>query len=150
MKKAIVIEIICFLFILLFIYAALMKLLDVEKFTVQLGQSPLLMAFAGWIAWVVPITELIVATMLIFSRFRLIGLYASFTLMTMFTVYIIVILTYAQHVPCSCGGILEDMGWTEHLIFNTGFVLLAIIGIVLINKQEKQELETDSKIHYAS
>jgi uncharacterized membrane protein YphA (DoxX/SURF4 family) len=139
MKKQIIIEIISFLFILLFVYAALMKLRDVEQFVAQLGQSPLLMAFANWIAWVVPIVELIVAGMLIFSRFRLIGLYASFTLMVMFTVYIIVILTYADQVPCSCGGILEKMGWTEHLIFNIGFVLLALTGVILLTKQEDEK-----------
>ena len=138
MKKQIVIEIISFLFILLFVYAALMKLLDVEKFTVQLGQSPLLMAFAPLIAWVVPIIELIVAALLIFSRFRLVGLYASFTLMVMFTVYIIIVLNLASHVPCSCGGILEDMNWTQHLIFNIWFVLLSVAGITLMDKQEKE------------
>lgn len=139
MKKQIIIEVISFLFILLFVYAALMKLMDVEKFQVQLGQSPLLMAFAKPVSWVVPITELVIAGMLIFSRFRLVGMYAAFTMMVMFTVYIIVILTYAQHVPCSCGGILEDMGWTEHLIFNIGFLLLSIVGIVFLNKKETDQ-----------
>jgi uncharacterized membrane protein YphA (DoxX/SURF4 family) len=138
MKRQLVIEIISFLFILLFVYAAFMKLLDVEKFTVQLGQSPLLMAFAPLLAWAVPIIELLVAAMLIFSRLRLIGMYASFTLMVMFTVYIVIILSFASHVPCSCGGILEDMTWTEHLIFNIVFVLLAIGGIALLTKMENK------------
>lgn len=75
MKKSLVIEIICFFFILLFVYAALMKLMDVEKFTVQLGQSPLLMAFAPAVAWAVPTIELIIAAFLIFSPTRLIALY---------------------------------------------------------------------------
>jgi uncharacterized membrane protein YphA (DoxX/SURF4 family) len=150
-RKDILLEIIVFLFVVLFVYAALMKLMDVEKFQVQLGQSPMLMAFAPQISWLVPIIELVVAAMLIFSRFRLIGLYAAFTLMVMFTVYIIVILTYAQHVPCSCGGILEDMGWTEHLIFNIGFVLFAVGGIVLMNKQEKKDPQlADNNVNYAS
>lgn len=142
MKKQLIIEIISFLYVLLFVYAALMKLMDVEKFTVQLGQSPLLMAFATWIAWVVPSIELIIAAMLIFSRTRLFGFYAAFTLMVMFTVYIVIILTYADHVPCSCGGILEDMGWTEHLIFNIAFVLLGATGVLLLTskKEERQSV----------
>ena len=41
-----IIEIICLLYILLFVYAAVSKLLDFENFQVQLGQSPLLSAFA--------------------------------------------------------------------------------------------------------
>ena len=38
MKKKLAIEIICALFILLFTYAAVMKLMDVQKFTVQIGK----------------------------------------------------------------------------------------------------------------
>jgi uncharacterized membrane protein YphA (DoxX/SURF4 family) len=135
MKKDMAIEIICFLFILLFVYAAGMKLRDVEEFVAQLSQSPLLMPFASWIAWFIPILELIVAGLLIIRRFRLIGLIASFTLMVMFTVYIIVIMNFATHVPCSCGGVLNDMGWGEHLVFNIAFVVLAVTGIILLTKQ---------------
>jgi uncharacterized membrane protein YphA (DoxX/SURF4 family) len=138
MKRVIFIEVISFLFILLFVYASLMKLKDVEQFVVQLGQSPLLMPFADWIAWVVPSLELVIAALLIFRRSRLIGLIASFTLMVMFTAYIIVILNFAEHVPCSCGGILEKMGWTEHLIFNIGFVLLALTGVILLAREGEE------------
>jgi uncharacterized membrane protein YphA (DoxX/SURF4 family) len=134
MKKQIVIEIICFLFILLFVYASLMKLMDVEKFQVQLEQSPLLMSFASWLSWLVPVIELFIAGFLIPMRFRVVALFASFFLMVMFSTYIGIILTYGGHIPCSCGGILEKMGWTEHLIFNIAFVLLAVVGIILSEK----------------
>lgn len=137
MKKKLAIEIICALFILLFTYAAVMKLMDVQKFTVQIGKSPLLVNYAGFVAWGIPILELMIAGMLVWGRFRLIGLYAAFTLMTMFTVYIIAILQFSYKIPCSCGGILESMGWTEHLIFNIGFVLLAVGGIVMFYSKEK-------------
>ncbi len=72
--------------------------------------------------------------MLIIPRLRLLALYASFSLMVMFTVYIFIVLNYSPFVPCSCGGILEKMGWTEHLFFNIGFVFLAMIGILLLEK----------------
>jgi uncharacterized membrane protein YphA (DoxX/SURF4 family) len=139
MKRAVIIEIISFLFILLFVYAALMKLKDVEQFVSQLGQSPLLMPFADPVSWAVPSIELAVAALLIFRKTRLVGLVASFFLMVMFTAYIVVILSFASHVPCSCGGILEKMGWTEHLIFNSVFVLLAVWGVYLMDKGVEAE-----------
>ncbi|MDN5217360.1 hypothetical protein QQ020_35125 [Fulvivirgaceae bacterium BMA12] len=129
--KIIALEIICFLFILLFTYAAAIKLLDRELFTVQMGLSPLLTDFAEILAWAVPLTELLIAAMLAMARSRLAGLYASFGLMVMFTVYIIIILQSSEEIPCACGGILESMGWTEHLIFNIGFVILGLGGILL-------------------
>ena len=74
MKKRIAFEIICSLFILMLAYAALVKLMDVQKFTVQIGQSPLLSDFAGVVAWAIPFLELLIAGMLAISRFRLMGL----------------------------------------------------------------------------
>ncbi len=127
--KKIAVEIICFLFIFLFTYAAVTKLLDYQKFSVEIGKSPLLTNFAGVLAWAVPVGELIIAGMLAIGRFRQIGLYASFTLMVLFSAYIVAILQLDEGIPCSCGGVLESMGWTEHLVFNIFFVVLGLLGV---------------------
>lgn len=129
MIKKISIEIICFLLILLFIYAAVSKLLDYDTFRVQLSKSPFITQFAPVIAWALPIGEILVGLALTFKRTRLLGLYASLFLMTMFTAYIYAMLHYSYYIPCSCGGILSKMGWNTHLWFNGGFVVLSIIGI---------------------
>src|SRR5690606_8338155 len=102
---------ICYLFVLLFVYAAVSKLLDFETFRVQLAQSPLLSAYAGIIAWLVPGVEILIALLLIIPRFRVVALYSSFLLMVMFTAYIYIILNYSDFVPCSCGGVLEKLSW---------------------------------------
>lgn len=135
MKKQIVIEIISFLFVLLFVYAALNKLTDYQKFVVQLGQSPVLIGLGPYIAWMVIAVEFAIPLMLAFPSTRLIGFYASFCLMVMFTAYIVVILNFSSFIPCSCGGVLEKLGWTEHLIFNSSFVLLGLAGIILQTQQ---------------
>lgn len=124
----------CF-FILLFIYASVSKLLEFEKFQVQLAQSPLLSAYAGLVSFLVIITELLATILLLIPVCRRIGFYASLVLMSAFTAYIFIILHYSDFVPCSCGGILEKLGWTEHLIFNIICVLFAIAAIVLIEKK---------------
>ena len=103
-------------FILLWVYAATAKLLEFDDFGIQLGQSPLLSAYAGILVWLVPLSEYILSALLLLPTTRKVGLYGSLCLMTAFTTYIIIILNYADFVPCSCGGILEALGWTEHLI----------------------------------
>jgi uncharacterized membrane protein YphA (DoxX/SURF4 family) len=130
-KRVVVVDVICALVILLFVYAAVTKLLDYQKFRVQIGQSPLLTAFAGWVAWLVPAVELIISALLVTLRFRLLALYASFGLMVMFTAYIIAITQFSDYIPCSCGGVLEKLNWTEHLVFNLAFVVLTLLAIVL-------------------
>ncbi|WP_269234997.1 MauE/DoxX family redox-associated membrane protein [Flavobacterium flavigenum] len=135
--KSVVIEIICYLYILLFVYAAVSKLLDFENFQVQLGQSPLLSAFAVWVAWLVPLIELVIAAALIIPKFRNVGLFGTLALMTMFSFYIYIILHYSSFIPCSCGGILEKMTWNIHLVFNIVFVLLSVMAIILNRQKAK-------------
>ena len=123
--------IVSYLYVLLFVYAATAKLSDLENFTVQLGQSPLLSAFASWVGYAVIAAEFLIVALLIFPITRVVGLFAAFGLMVMFTAYIYIILNYSEFIPCSCGGILEKLGWKEHLIFNSVFVILAASAVLL-------------------
>lgn len=129
-----------YLYVLLFVYAAVSKLLDFENFQVQLGQSPLLSVLAGALAWLVPLLELLLAVLLCIPRFARLGLFGGFVLMALFTSYLIVILRYADQVPCSCGGILEDMSWQQHLYFNIVFGLLAAVACLLRSRDWRRTL----------
>ena len=129
--KSYIVQVICLLFVMLFVYAAVSKLLDFENFQVQLGQSPLLSAFASWISYVVLIAEFITAILLLIPKYCKAGLFASFALMTMFTAYIFIVLHYSSFVPCSCGGILEKMSWDVHLVFNIVLMILGTVALLL-------------------
>src|SRR5690606_31435074 len=128
-----------YFFIILFVYAAVSKLTDFENFQVQIAQSPLLSAFATPIANGVVLGELAIALMLCFSKSRTLGLYLFLGFMTAFTVYIFLILNYSPFVPCSCGGVLEDLGWWEHLWFNIIITLLAT-AMILDNNLKKRAI----------
>lgn len=140
MKKIKAIDIIVFLFMLLFIYAATTKLLEYDLFKAQIGKSPLILKYADTFAWMVPGIELLITVMLFIPRLWLIGLYASFSIMVAFTLYIVFILAFSPYVPCSCGGILSSMGWAEHLIFNIAFTILAAAGIYLLTRQTSKNV----------
>lgn len=134
------IKAVSYFFMLLFIYAGVSKLLDFENFQIQIAQSPLLSSYAGIISYVVIIVELIIVLLLAIPKTRKIGLYASIALMVTFTIYIYLILNYSDFVPCSCGGILEKLGWTEHLVFNIICVLIVLTGIILSEKNDKTRM----------
>lgn len=119
----------------LFIYAAISKILDFENFQVQLAQSPLLSAYAQFISFAVIITELTIAFYLFLHHFQKLALYCSLGLMSAFTIYIYIILNYSDFIPCSCGGILEKLGWTEHLIFNIIVFFLTLTAILVVEKK---------------
>lgn len=130
-SKQLLIEIICYLHVIMFIYAGVYKLLDYRFFVITLSRSPLIGDMAQVIAWLVPLLEVIAALMLLFQRTRLMGLYLSLAIMSSFTTYIAYLLFFAPEVPCACGGILEMMGWKAHFIFNSCFVLMAFGAILM-------------------
>lgn len=138
--KELIIEIVSILLILLFIYAAVSKWLEFQNFQAQLGQSPLVSAYTGFISYYLLLVEFTIALLLAIPKTRFLGLMASFTIMVMFTAYIIVILNYSSFVPCSCGGILEKLGWKEHLAFNIGFTLMAAMAVWIEAVEKKHTL----------
>jgi len=134
-------QVLIYFFIILFVYAAVSKLADFENFQVQVAQSPLLSVFATFIAYATVIGELVIALMLCFKKSRLMGLYLFLGFMTAFTVYIFLILNYSPFVPCSCGGVLEDLGWWEHLWFN-GIVCVMSIACIFLSNNSNFCLDT--------
>jgi uncharacterized membrane protein YphA (DoxX/SURF4 family) len=130
MKKSLIRDTICGAFILLFIYAAVSKLIDFPEFRIQIGKSPMLTAYAPVVAVVIPPLEIGIAVMLAIRRLRLFALYAAFSLMTIFTTYIYIILHFSDYIPCSCGGVLQNLTWQQHFSVNLIFIVLAIIAIL--------------------
>ena len=103
MKSNSKIELICFLLVLLFVYAAVTKLLDYNNFKIQLSKSPLLKGSGTYIAVLLPLLELLAAGMLIFPSSRKTALVISFLLLLLFTLYITYMLMTEKKLPCSCG-----------------------------------------------
>lgn len=130
-KKETIVFIISCLFFALYMYAAANKLADYQKFKVQLGQSPILTPVSGHVLWFIPGIEVLISVLLVVPKTRLVALYASFSLMVMFTSYIVAILNFTEKVPCACGGIFESMQWKEHFLFNIFFIILAVAAIIL-------------------
>jgi uncharacterized membrane protein YphA (DoxX/SURF4 family) len=137
MKKTTVLEIIIFFYAILFFYTGISKLMEYSVFKEQLGESPVLAPLASLIAATLPWLEFLVVIMLIIPRWRLKGLYITLTMMTGFTIYVIALLAFRDKLPCSCGGIISNLSWTQHVIFNTTFILLAIWGIIIQKQQAK-------------
>lgn len=146
MKRKTGVEIIASLLIILFVYAAITKLFDYNTFRLQLGKSPFITSYAGILAWALPLGELVLVLLLVMPATRLIGLYVSLFTMTLFTAYIFMMLRFSYYVPCSCGGILSTMSWSEHLLFNTCFVAISITGILLASAGKEQPTEQATEV----
>jgi putative oxidoreductase len=142
-KRNVLVEIIGSLLILLFVYTAINKLLDISNFTSTMSKSPLIGSSASFLAIAVPVGELMIAALLFIPRTRLAGLYGSLGLMTAFTLYIGYMLSFAEKLPCSCGGVISKMTWNQHLVFNIFFTLLSLLGVVLERRRRKQKKDPE-------
>jgi putative oxidoreductase len=128
-----------FLLILLWIYAALSKLLSFDEFKGQMYNQTFSRGISGLLIYFLPPLELTAAVLLILNRTRMAGLVLSLVLMASFTVYIsLVLLNFWSRVPCSCGGIFQKMGWKPHLWINLFF--LALITIAINSKIKERSL----------
>ncbi|MGF1924966.1 MAG: MauE/DoxX family redox-associated membrane protein [Bacteroidia bacterium] len=130
--KAPLVNFICTLLVLLWVYAAGSKLADLEDFRRQLYNQTLGKSTANILFWAIPISELLAALLLLFQKTRFAGLVVSAFLMALFTVYIgLVLIGYYDRTPCSCGGVLKEMGWQMHFWFNLYFLTISGLGLWL-------------------
>jgi len=137
MKKDRIVDIISSLFIVLFLYTGINKLFNQSLFKFTLYKLHFLDHHQEWIAWFIPLVELLIAASLLIPLFkenhmlRKWGLMASFILMAIFTLYVGYMLKYVQDLPCSCGGIIQKLSWHQHLYFNALFSVFALLGMLL-------------------
>lgn len=81
------------------------------------------------LAYTIPIVELLIALLLLFSVTRWWGYLSSILLLTIFTTYVGLIWVGAfPRVPCNCAGVLESLGWAEHFVLNLICIGIAIWG----------------------
>ena len=135
MKKGILIEIICIWFFTLFLYTSLSKFFTFNTFVWDLGRDPYIgHHFAKLGAIIIPSIEVIAAVLIVLPKTRVWGLYSALALMLMFTMYVgWMIQSPIRH--CTCGGVLRQMTWQQHLWFNVCCTLISLMGIIMLRQQ---------------
>ncbi|WP_336732726.1 MauE/DoxX family redox-associated membrane protein, partial [Chryseobacterium sp. VD8] len=86
-KKRIFTEIVVVLLVILFLYTGVSKFVDFKGFTYDLNNQPFPNSLTPLLRWLIPLTEISIVIALLFEKARLIGLYASLFLMSLFTIY---------------------------------------------------------------
>ena len=139
-SKKILPELSTALLILLFVYTATSKLMDFTLFRVVLMTSPLIGEFGNVLAWTIPFTELILSLLLLFTATRKFGLVASLVLLSAFTLYIIAMISFSYQQSCTCGGVIRQLSWKAHLVFNGFFIALTTLALRSISPTKTNPL----------
>ncbi|GAB3832852.1 hypothetical protein GCM10028895_51130 [Pontibacter rugosus] len=132
-------QLISLVLVVLWVYAAVSKLQEFEAFAVQLLRQPFPDGWAAVLVWALPGVELGAAALLVFRRTRGEGLLVSLGLLLLFTGYVgLAVAGVWEDLPCACGGILNSLGWGEHLVFNLIFTVLAGAGLYMWKKKKQR------------
>jgi len=120
--------------VVLWAYAAFSKLFNLTEFK----QAMSVQVFPVWLGKILtlllPLSELALVVLLIIPSSRLTGMYASFFLMGIFTLYISgAVLKIYERTPCACGGLFARLSWQTHLKLNILLTLISLIGILLLS-----------------
>jgi uncharacterized membrane protein YphA (DoxX/SURF4 family) len=130
MKNHIMDKIASTLLILLWTYTGLDKLIQFEGSRKAFHNQTFPGELAEVLAYAIPISELLLALLLLFSVTRWWGYLGSILLLTVFTTYVGLIWVGAfPRIPCNCAGILESMGWEAHFWLNCSLIVICILGL---------------------
>ncbi|QES87615.1 MauE/DoxX family redox-associated membrane protein [Rhizosphaericola mali] len=149
MIRKLIEEFICGSLVLMFLYTALEKLLNINQFHVYIGNQAIPRYLMPAITYSIPIIELIAAVLIIAGKTRRSGLYISVILMSIFSLYVfLVILGVFQKQPCNCGDLIQHLSWNEHMVFNLLFTGLSIIVIYMNKNSNSTKNKNMTKANY--
>lgn len=126
MKSKTFVEIVTAFLVILFTYTAVGKILNIDNFRLTIKLVPVVGHFAYPLSMIVPFAEAI--TVICLLKYRQLGLYLSAVLMAAFTLYVVYVIYFSMHIPCSCGGIIRQLTWKQHLLFNSLTTIIAIFA----------------------
>lgn len=120
------------LLVLLLVYTASSKLMDIPNFKRELNSQPFPTTVKHILLLVLPAIELLIAAGLAFPLTRTAGLAASSILFFAFGLYAGLIVAHAFYkVPCACGGLIRHLTWPQHFAMNIIFLILSVTATIL-------------------
>ncbi|SEK24041.1 MauE/DoxX family redox-associated membrane protein [Parapedobacter koreensis] len=130
MKKGTWLNIISGLIAIMFFYAVYVQLFNSEQKLSEKLKNVFSENAAGILAWLIPAILIITIILLVYKHTRLIGFWASFSLLVVFNVYLILVMDrVAVDGQLNYGGILDNVGLGWQVALNILFIALAILGI---------------------
>lgn len=111
-------------------YVFINKALDVQSFQMNIFKTGLFSGImAKVISYIALALELFCIILLIANKQK--GLRFLFIILTIFTLYISVLRSLNRYTVCGCGGILNGLSYTSHLIINLILIFMLFLSLNL-------------------
>ena len=135
-------DIIPSLLILLYSYTVTSKILQLTLF--QNTMKQVFGSSGPFIGIVIILAEVFISLLLLFPNTIKKGLFLSLMLLSSFTIYLIYMVLFYPHLPCSCGGVISGMSWKQHIFFNCAFI---IGNVFAFRKYPSKAKKTETRNH---
>lgn len=130
-----IINLVRYSFIMLWGYAATVKLWYWEQSRSEMLLQPFPAEISSLLFWLIPLFELVLVVILLNKNTMALGILLSVILTSCFTLYLVLAFNKAfGDIPCACGGILSNINYQSHVMLNTFFIGFGILTMILIHK----------------
>ncbi|WP_144605864.1 MauE/DoxX family redox-associated membrane protein [Algoriphagus algorifonticola] len=118
------------LLVLVWTYTGLEKVINFGSSRKAFHNQPFPAELAEILSYSIPMAELLISLLLLFSVTRWWGYLGSMLILTVFITYVGLIWVGAfPRVPCNCAGLIESLGWSGHFYLNLGLIVVGIWGM---------------------
>jgi len=126
----------------LFVFSGFEKIITHSQFERGLEKVSMIGNYANIMSWSVPILELLIALLIVVNKTSRLGLKLFVLLMFIFTVYIGIMLVWADRLPCHCNILIQQLSWSQHILFNVAFIAIAFFAIHVLGIQQNRNFKT--------
>ncbi|WET68772.1 MauE/DoxX family redox-associated membrane protein [Sphingobacterium sp.] len=125
-------DVIIYGYAFMYMYTGWAKFMNLSAFIRGNSKIPYLGQYAKLIGYGIPTLELMLAILLIvpFYAVKRFALWTSTLLMGVFTLYLSLMVRFADKKLCHCGGVIESMGWKTHIVFNLIWLIAGIFALI--------------------
>ncbi len=131
MKSKTIIEFISILLVVHFSFTAIEQLVNHNVLRLLLEKAPVMGPVAEQASWIFPFLQFTVVFLLLFRRTRLAGLFCSFIITGMVTIYIIATINTGETQTSKYIGLWKGLSLKNHIILNIIGILLSGLAIIL-------------------
>ena len=117
----------------LLLYTATHKWWYLPSTVLKLHASPVkwISGHSNFIAWTLPALEVAIACTILFPARKKLGFVLSGVLFAAFTAYVIALRSAPPGTVCSCGGFINSLTLTSHLLLVVLAMVLSLMGVLM-------------------
>ncbi len=127
-------EVLVALFVGLWTYASVSKMINHDKFISVLYAAKLFGNYTVYLSWLVPALELLIAISIVLPSTRFVGLMASLIYLLLLSAYLLYMILFSSSLPCTCGGLISSFTWLQHFWLNCMLMLITVVIIIVCRK----------------